>query len=57
MANAKTYFNLVKQGDPVIITGSPRGNASGDNGYAAFNLTWAQWLAGSATGAQTAAQA
>ncbi|MFC1415642.1 L,D-transpeptidase [Streptacidiphilus cavernicola] len=53
LANAKAYYGMVKQGDPVTITGSPRGNAAGDNGYAAFNLSWTQWLAASATGAQT----
>jgi lipoprotein-anchoring transpeptidase ErfK/SrfK len=52
-ADAEWYFNNVKQGDPVTITGSPRGKAAGDNGYADFDLTWSQWLAGSATGAQT----
>jgi len=49
LADAKWYYNLVKQGDPVTITGSPRGKADGDNGYAGFDLSWAQWLAGSAT--------
>ncbi|MHA6757491.1 L,D-transpeptidase [Streptacidiphilus sp. PAMC 29251] len=56
LANAKAYYNLVEQGDPVTITGSPRGKADGDNGYAAFNLTWSQWLAASATGSQTTTQ-
>jgi len=53
LANAKWYYNYVKQGDPVTISGSPRGKAAGDNGYAAFNLSWSQWLASSATGQQT----
>jgi len=48
-ADAKWYYELSKEGDPVIITGSPRGKADGDNGYAGFDLTWTQWLAGSAT--------
>ncbi|QIQ02568.1 L,D-transpeptidase [Streptomyces liangshanensis] len=51
LADAKWFYDYVKQGDPVTITGSPRGNAAGDNGYADFNLTWSQWLAQSATGA------
>lgn len=46
-ADAEWYYNLSKQGDPVIITGSPRGKAAGDNGYAAFDLSWSEWLAGS----------
>lgn len=49
-ANAQWYYNLSKVGDPVVITGSPRGNADGDNGYAGFNLSWQQWLASSARG-------
>jgi lipoprotein-anchoring transpeptidase ErfK/SrfK len=55
LADAKGYFDYVKQGDPVTITGSPRGKAAGDNGYAAFNLSWSQWLSESATGAQPTA--
>ncbi|MFJ2650475.1 Ig-like domain-containing protein [Streptomyces sp. NPDC087420] len=51
LADAKWFYDYVKQGDPVTITGSPRGNAAADNGYADFNLTWTQWLARSATGA------
>ena len=53
LANAKWFYNLTKQGDPVTITGSPRGKAAGDNGYADFNLSWSQWLANSGTGQQT----
>ncbi|WP_037601233.1 L,D-transpeptidase [Streptacidiphilus rugosus] len=52
MENSKWYYNYVKVGDPVTITGSPRGLAAGDNGYAAFNLSWTQWLAGSSLGEQ-----
>ena len=48
-ADAEWYYNLAKQGDPVTVTGSPRGKAAGDNGYADFDLSWSQWLAGSAT--------
>ncbi|HWU33052.1 MAG TPA: L,D-transpeptidase [Marmoricola sp.] len=50
LADSKWFYDLAKIGDPVIITGSPRGKADGDNGYAGFNLTWPQWLAGSARG-------
>lgn len=54
-ADAEWYYNLVKQGDPVTVTGSPRGKADGDNGYAGYNLTWKQWLDGSTTGQFTTA--
>jgi lipoprotein-anchoring transpeptidase ErfK/SrfK len=55
LADAQWFYNIVKQGDPVTITGSPRGKADGDNGYAAFNLPWRKWLEGSATGLQQTA--
>jgi lipoprotein-anchoring transpeptidase ErfK/SrfK len=55
MADAKWFYNYVKQGDPVTITGTPRGKAAADNGYADFNLSWSQWLAQSATGAHMSA--
>ncbi len=53
MDDAKWFYNNVEQGDPVTISGSPRGDAAGDNGYADFNVSWTQWLADSATGQQT----
>ncbi|MGZ4664807.1 MAG: L,D-transpeptidase [Frankiaceae bacterium] len=46
-ANARWYYNLSKQGDPVRITGTPRGKTPGDNGYADYNVPWREWLAGS----------
>lgn len=52
-SDAEWLYNYAQPGDPVTITGSPRGKAAGDNGYAAFNLSWSQWLAGSAAGAHT----
>jgi lipoprotein-anchoring transpeptidase ErfK/SrfK len=57
LADAKWYYNWVKQGDPVTITGTPRGNAPGDNGYADFNLTWSEWLKDSGAGQITTATA
>ena len=47
-ADALWFFNTVKEGDPVTINGVPK-NAAPDNGYADFNLSWAQWTAGSAS--------
>lgn len=46
-ANARWYYGLAKQGDPVTITGTPRGKAAGDNGYADYDVPWSEWLAGS----------
>ncbi|MFC4035951.1 Ig-like domain-containing protein [Streptomyces polygonati] len=57
LADAKWYYNFVKQGDPVTITGSPRGKAPGDNGYADYNLSWSQWLSASGAGQITTATA
>ncbi|MFF5861048.1 Ig-like domain-containing protein [Streptomyces sp. NPDC012751] len=53
LSDAKWFYGQVKQGDPVTITGSPRSKAPADNGYAAFNLGWDQWLARSASGEGT----
>ena len=55
--DAEWYYNLAKQGDPVTITGSPRGKAAGDNGYADYNVPWGEWLAGSGMKAFTTATA
>jgi lipoprotein-anchoring transpeptidase ErfK/SrfK len=46
LADAQWFYGVVQQGDPVTVTGVPK-NAAPDNGYADFNLTWAQWTAGS----------
>ena len=48
-ADAKWYYDLSKQGDPVTVSGSPRGEAAGDNGYAGYDLSWSEWLAASIT--------
>jgi lipoprotein-anchoring transpeptidase ErfK/SrfK len=56
-SDAMWFYNYVNVGDPVTITGSPRGAALADNGYASFDLSWEQWLAGSVTGSQTTAPA
>jgi lipoprotein-anchoring transpeptidase ErfK/SrfK len=50
LANAKWFYDFVKQGDPITITGSPRGKAAGDNGYADYNLDWSTWLKASGEG-------
>jgi lipoprotein-anchoring transpeptidase ErfK/SrfK len=50
LTDSQWFYNLSKPGDPVTITGSPRGPAAGDNGYADYNVSWADWLAGSGLG-------
>ena len=56
-ADSQWFYNLSKPGDPVTITGSPRGLAAGDNGYADYNVSWADWLAGSGMGQFTSTAA
>jgi lipoprotein-anchoring transpeptidase ErfK/SrfK len=46
--NAKTYYTLAVQGDPVTITGSPRAGTWGD-GWTVWFLSWTELLDGSAT--------
>jgi lipoprotein-anchoring transpeptidase ErfK/SrfK len=46
--HAETYYNLALQGDPVTITGSPRGGRWG-NGWTVWFLGWHDLLDGSAT--------
>jgi lipoprotein-anchoring transpeptidase ErfK/SrfK len=46
-ADAETYYNLAVPGDPITITGSPRGG-TWDNGWTEWFLTWPQYLQGSA---------
>jgi lipoprotein-anchoring transpeptidase ErfK/SrfK len=45
--NAQTYYELEVPGDPVTITGSPRGGTWG-NGWTVWFLSWKQLVAGSA---------
>ncbi|MEU8587346.1 L,D-transpeptidase [Streptomyces sp. NPDC048664] len=54
-ADAEWFYDQVKQGDPVTITGSSKAKAAPENGYADFDLEWGQWLAGSASGEGTTA--
>jgi lipoprotein-anchoring transpeptidase ErfK/SrfK len=46
-ANAETYYDLSLPGDPVTVTGSPRGGTWG-NGWTVWFLGWKELLAGSA---------
>ncbi|HEX4832575.1 MAG TPA: Ig-like domain-containing protein [Trebonia sp.] len=47
--DAKTYYDMAIPGDPVTITGSPKGG-NWDNGWTEWFLSWTQFLKGSATG-------
>jgi lipoprotein-anchoring transpeptidase ErfK/SrfK len=47
-ANAETYYKLAIQGDPVTITGSPRGGDWG-NGWTVWFLSWPDLVGGSAS--------
>jgi lipoprotein-anchoring transpeptidase ErfK/SrfK len=46
-ADAQAYYNMAVPGDPVTITGSPRGGVPG-NGWTDWFLSWDQLVAGSA---------
>ena len=46
-ANAQTYYQLAVPGDPVTVTGSPRGG-TWDNGWTMWFLSWRQLWHGSA---------
>lgn len=47
-AHAETYYKMAVPGDPVTVTGSPRGGKWG-NGWTVWFLSWHQLLAGTAT--------
>jgi lipoprotein-anchoring transpeptidase ErfK/SrfK len=46
-ADAEIYYKMAVPGDPVTITGSPRGG-TWDNGWTEWFLSWAQLVRGSA---------
>jgi lipoprotein-anchoring transpeptidase ErfK/SrfK len=46
-ADAEAYYKLEVPGDPVTITGSPKGG-TWDNGWTEWFLSWPQYLRGSA---------
>lgn len=47
IANSRWLYNYMKVGDPVVVTGSTRFMQLG-NGYADWNVSWADWQKGSA---------
>lgn len=49
--NARWFFDNVRRGDIVTVTGSSgESMAPFDNGFGDWNLSWAQWRKGSVTG-------
>jgi hypothetical protein len=46
-ADAKWFYNLSRRGDIVTVTGTPRPLESG-NGWTDWNMSWSQWISGSA---------
>jgi lipoprotein-anchoring transpeptidase ErfK/SrfK len=46
-ADAQWFYNLSRRGDVVVVTGTPRPLESG-NGWTDWNMSWAQWVSGSA---------
>ena len=46
-ADAAWFYDITTKGDIVTVTGSPKALEPG-NGYTDWNLSWDQWLAGSA---------
>ncbi|HEY5050901.1 MAG TPA: L,D-transpeptidase, partial [Acidothermaceae bacterium] len=56
-ADAQWFYNLSRRGDIVVVTGTPRPLESG-NGWTDWNMSWAQWVSGSAlTGSVSGAAA
>ncbi|AUG77101.1 hypothetical protein CFP65_2261 [Kitasatospora sp. MMS16-BH015] len=49
-ADAKWLYGLSSKGDVIQVTGSGRPMDHFGNGYGDWNLSWDQWLQGSATG-------
>lgn len=47
IAASRWLYNYMKVGDPVVVTGSSRHMQLG-NGYADWNVSWAEWQKGSA---------
>ncbi|MFI9251632.1 Ig-like domain-containing protein [Streptomyces sp. NPDC053069] len=52
---ARRFYDQVRVGDVVTVTGADKATVAAGNGYGDWNLTWKQWLAHSATGQSTTA--
>jgi lipoprotein-anchoring transpeptidase ErfK/SrfK len=55
-ADAQWFYNLTRRGDVVVVTGTPRPLQSG-NGWTDWNMSWAQWVSGSADNGSVAGPA
>ncbi|GCD96289.1 L,D-transpeptidase [Embleya hyalina] len=49
-SNAKTFFDLVTQGDPVEVVNSTDKTVKAGNGLGGWSVDWATWVKGSALG-------
>ncbi|MGW2420682.1 L,D-transpeptidase [Streptomyces sp. NPDC001709] len=52
---AQRFYDQVRVGDVVTVTGADKDTVAAGNGYGDWNLTWKQWLAHSAAGVTTTA--
>ncbi|MGW3202953.1 L,D-transpeptidase [Streptomyces sp. NPDC001135] len=52
---AKRFYDQVRVGDVITVTGSDKATVAAGNGYGDWNLTWKQWLEHSTTGQTTTA--
>ncbi|GHE05616.1 L,D-transpeptidase [Streptomyces alanosinicus] len=52
---AQRFYDRIRVGDVVTVTGADKDTVAAGNGYGDWNLTWKQWLAHSAAGATTTA--
>ncbi len=52
---AQRFYDQVRTGDVVTVTGADKDRVAAGNGYGDWNLTWKQWLAHSEAGATTTA--
>ncbi|MFJ9818638.1 L,D-transpeptidase [Streptomyces sp. NPDC101151] len=54
-STAKGFYDQVRVGDVIKVTGANKDTVAPGNGYGDWNLTWKQWLENSAAGATTTA--
>ncbi|WP_079071416.1 L,D-transpeptidase [Streptomyces yokosukanensis] len=52
---AQRFYDRIRIGDVITVTGADKGVVATGNGYGDWNLTWKRWLAHSAFGATTTA--